>query len=575
MNMRWALCLFAIASGHLLASDAPWKTASTPYYRVISQVGDRDTADWMRGFDQFIVATSSTLGINLRALPPLTVIIFARDRDYSPYKVLRPNGKTANVAGQFEWRPTWSMIAMAHDAFDAQSQRTIYHEATHWLMSVDQSSKPAWFSEGIAEMFSTFERTGSKVNWAKPINEHLQLLRDSPQMPLAQFLAEPGALFDRDERTNIFYAQAWAFTHFLMFSKDQGHRQLLVKFLETFKSKSGEATVNAVFGSSLPDIDREFQSYIDQRSWSYMVEPAKPTADPPALQPAPAELIESSLGFLAFGAGQKDLAQQHAQKAITLDPSAPDGYALLANLALEGNHIDVAMTQAEAALQRGSKDSEMYVLQGDSYLNGPNSGKHDAAQLSVTMYENAINLSPRQLDYYDRLSYALMRLEKPRDEDTQFLNVGLRIFPGDDWLRVGGAAVDYRLGRRDKALAALDDVLGPNNKLDLMQQNNAVILHNRWLVEAMQSEIAAAVDKQNFSEARAVLSRYRERISKAPETEMFLKETDNRLEVNEQLAKIRELTSAKKYPEARAIAKQLLTNPDLPPAIRQSLQDRL
>jgi tetratricopeptide (TPR) repeat protein len=575
MNIRWALCLLVIASGHLMASDAPWRTATTPYYRIISQASDRDTADWMRGFDQFILATSGILGINLRTLPPLTVVIFAHDRDFSPYKMLRPNGKTANVAGQFEWQPTWSMIAMAHDAFDAQSQRTIYHEATHWLMSVDQSSKPAWFSEGIAEMFSTFERSGSKVNWAKPINEHLELLRSSPQMPLAQFLAEPSALFDRDERTDLFYAQAWAFTHFLMFSKDkdQARRQLLVKFLETFKTKSGEATVSAVFGSSLPDINREFQSYIDQRSWPYMVEPAKPAADPPALQPAPAVMVESSLGFLAYAAGQNDLAQQQAQKAITLDAAAPDAYALMAYLALQGSHIEVAMTQAEAALQRGSKDSAMYVLQGDSYLTGANNTKHDAAQLGVTLYENAINLSPRQLDYYDRLAYALIRLEKPHDEDTQFLNVGLRIYPGDDWLRVGEAAVEYRLGRRDEAMSALDDVLQPNNKLDMTQQSNAVMLHNRWLVEAMQSDIAAAVAKQDFTEARAVLSRYRDRISKSPETDLFLKETDRRLEVNEQLVKIRVLTSAKKYPEARALAKELLTNPDLPAALRQSLQD--
>jgi hypothetical protein len=166
-----------------------------------------------------------------------------------------------------------------------------------------------------------------------------------------------------------------------------------------------------------------------------------------------------------------------------------------------------------------------------------------------------------------------MRLEKPRDEDSQFLNVGLRIFPGDDWLRVGGAVVDYRLERRDKALAALDDVLGPNNKLDLMEQSAAVILHNRWLVEAMQSEIAAAVEKQDFAEARAVLGRYRDRISKSPESDMFLKETDSRLELNEQLGKMRALMSAKKYPEARAIAKQLLTYPDLPDSLRQSLQN--
>lgn len=52
---------------------------------------------------------------------------------------------------------------------------------------------------------------------------------------------------------------------------------------------------------------------------------------------------------------------------------------------------------------------------------------------------------------------------------------------------------------------------------------------------------------------------------------MFLKDTDGRLEVSEQLAKMRTLIGAKKYPEARAIAKELLTRPDLPGPLRQSL----
>src|ERR1700733_2848636 len=312
MNTRWILFLLVIITGQAVAPDPPWRTAATPNYRILSQLSDRETADWMRDFDQYILSVSDTLKMDLRALPPLTVVIFAHDRDYTPYKLQRPNGETANVAGQFERRQTWSMIAMASDSFDAQSRRVIFHEATHWLMGVDQSSQPAWFSEGIAEMFSTFERRGDKVNWGKPINEHLALLRGSGEMPLAQFLAEPSALFDREDHTARFYAQAWAFTHFLMFSKDQRHRQLLIKFLDTFKTQSGEATVNTVFGPSLPEIEREFQIYVDQRSWTYMIQSVKATAEPPALQPASAELVEASLGLLALGAGRKELAQQHA-----------------------------------------------------------------------------------------------------------------------------------------------------------------------------------------------------------------------------------------------------------------------
>ena len=238
---------------------------------------------------------------------------------------------------------------MAFDALDEHSRRTIDHEATHWMMSIDQSPQPAWFSEGIAELFSTFERRGDKVAWGSPITQHLTTLHDLGVMPLAQFLVEPSALFEREDHTERFYAQAWAFTHFLMFAKDPRYRQLLLKFLQTFRTQSGEATVNAVFGATLPEFEREFHTYIDQRRWAYMLQPVRPAADPPALEPAPPAQVEAALGRLALGAGRQELARQHAEKAVDLDASAPDGHAVLADLALSGNNQDLAVTQAEGA----------------------------------------------------------------------------------------------------------------------------------------------------------------------------------------------------------------------------------
>jgi len=79
----------------------------------------------------------------------------------------------------------------------------------------------------------------------------------------------------------------------------------------------------------------------------------------------------------------------------------------------------------------------------------------------VYQYENAINLNPGQLDYYERLTEALFAIDKPREEDAKFLNMGLRQFPGADWVRVGTAVVDYRLGHHDAAMATLDSVLRP------------------------------------------------------------------------------------------------------------------
>ena len=575
MSPRWFFCLFALLAGQSIASDHPWRLAVAPHYRVLSQLNDHDTAAWMRGFDQFVLSTSDTLKLDFGVLTPLTVVIFDSDRDFEPYKPMRPNGKTANVAGEFIWRPTWSVIGMAHEGDSAALRTTLQHEATHWLMSVDQSRQPAWFAEGIAELFSTFERQGDKVNWAKPIESHLALLRNTNLEPLAQFLVEPGAIFDRDDRTDLFYAQAWGFTHFLLLSQNLSRRQLLAKFLNTYKTESGEATAAAVFGPQLNDIEREFHNYIDQRKFYYMIEPLRPAPDPPAPQPAPAETVEGSLALLALGAERYDLARQHADKAIALEASSPEGHQVLAYLALDNQNVAEATRHAEAAIDSGAKDSELYILLGDSYASGANAQIPNATLARANQYERAINLNPRQVAYYERLTEALFAIEKPREEDARFLQIGLKIFPGADWIRVGTAAIDFRLGRGDTALATLGAVLRPQSTLEPAQRAYANNLRINWLVEAMKSDVEVALDKKDFPGARAAIARCRERVGDDANAAAYFQEITNTVDLSELLARYYAAQQANKKSEARTLAEQLLARPSLPVGMRAYLRKQV
>ncbi len=76
MKLRWAVCIFAIITGHALGGEAAWKLATTPNYQILSQLDDRETAQWMRDFDQYILSISDLMKIDVRTLPPLTVVIF-------------------------------------------------------------------------------------------------------------------------------------------------------------------------------------------------------------------------------------------------------------------------------------------------------------------------------------------------------------------------------------------------------------------------------------------------------------------------------------------------------------------
>jgi tetratricopeptide (TPR) repeat protein len=212
---------------------------------------------------------------------------------------------------------------------------------------------------------------------------------------------------------------------------------------------------------------------------------------------------------------------------------------------------------------------------GDSYVDGKNSKRPEARQLRVNMYENAINLNPRRLAAYHRLTEALLILNRPRDEDAKFLSIGLRAFPGEDWIRVGVAFVDYRLGRRDIAMAALENALRPESTLDGLQRTNATNLRRSFLVEEMNVEIEAAIDKRDFAGARATVARYGERIGTDSDVKPFLEELDKRLEMGEDMMRFEDALRARKPAEARALARQLLARPDLPKQMRAYVEDGL
>jgi hypothetical protein len=175
-----------------------------------------------------------------------------------------------------------------------------------------------------------------------------------------------------------------------------------------------------------------------------------------------------------------------------------------------------------------------------------------------------------------RIREALSAIDKPREEDAKFLDVGLRVFPGEDELRVGTAVVDYHLEHREAAMATLDRVLRPESTLDAAQRSYAAALRRTWLLDAMRSEIDIAVSKSDFAGAREVVSRYRERVGKdAADANSYLEQLDSGLVVQELVARYQTAVQARKKAEARALAEQLLARPDLPANLRTYFQQRL
>src|SRR5207249_671209 len=133
--------------------------------------------------EQFREAVSRLLPRAKTSSPvPAIVFVFSDDASYRPFKPLY-NGKPANVAGYFQGGQDVNYITLRGDE---ETPRTIYHEYFHLIANATLGSIPAWFSEGFAEYYSTFQITGKdqKVLVGHPINEHVEILRNRTLLPL-------------------------------------------------------------------------------------------------------------------------------------------------------------------------------------------------------------------------------------------------------------------------------------------------------------------------------------------------------------------------------------------------------
>jgi tetratricopeptide (TPR) repeat protein len=577
MNIRHGLAaallaLLAAPPSATAAAAESWRMVTTPHFRVLSQVNDRETAKWIRDYQQFISATSDALSIKPRALPPLTVILFARDRSFTPYKLMRPDGKVAKVAGQFVTFGGISTIGLALDSEQAETRRTIFHEATHWLTSADPERIPTWFSEGIAEMLSTFEQTGGKVNWAKPIDVHLVQMSDYGVLPLKEFLTRVDSLQDQDKHDDRYYSQSWAFVHFLMLSGDKSRPDLLTRFLTLYKTMSGDDTVREVFGDKLADLERDFNHYVRKATYSYYTLPAKPVEEPPAAVPAPPAIVEAALGLMALGTGRKDMAQQHAQRAAELGPDLPDGHALLAYLARENKDYIGVGKHAKAALNTGSNDAEIFLLMADALAANSNGNYQETRSERLRLYRQAIELSPTRREIYEQLAGDLMFVSKPEPDDERLLQQGLRLFP-NDWIKVGAAMVSTRRGSGNDALAVTQAALRPDSKLTAEQRKIVGTARRNMVMQAMDAELATAQERKDMAGARAIIARYRPLVGDDAEDLAYLQRRDSQYEMSQLIERMNAALSRRRADELNPLFDQILAHPAVTSQLREFVEN--
>lgn len=442
------------------AADASWVKLTTPQFTVISQLDETATLNWAEDFELFIAALGQVIEVDERALPPLDIVLFDSRDDFAPYRARTQSGTVDDLVGFFSNQGSWSVIGMPANNGNGNSQQLTYHEAVHWYSSMLLGRYPYWFTEGIAEVFSTLTINGDTVNWGASITDNVDYLREAGLQPMAEFfeVSQDSALHEVD----TFYPQAWLFVHYLLFGEPGLSPAALISLVEDSVQTDIRTVLERELGLSLADLDAALAAYLNADAFSterFNVPPSDLRLETVI---ATEDDVEAALAKLAIAGNNLELGFDHAEALLDLAPRQARTYDIIAEVANRFNERDMLETALNNAIFLNSNNAKTYELQAGFLWDeneDPNTGTlaPDVARQIADLLTRSILLQPFRLETYQAFVRVLPNIMSATDVDFEAIELGKALFPKEGIILVGEAMLSALAGNYDLAMALIEE----------------------------------------------------------------------------------------------------------------------
>ncbi|MEW6736969.1 MAG: hypothetical protein AB1489_37115 [Acidobacteriota bacterium] len=358
------LCLligiFALVLGAtpVLAKDH-WITLKTKNFTVISNAEEKKTIELALKLEQFRYIFSQIYPDTPATEPvPVTVYIFKDDGAFKPFKPTYQGKRRNDIGGYFQSGTDENIIAFNSSVAALQF---IFHEYTHLITSYSTIELPPWINEGLAELYSTFEIEKDQAVLGSPIAHHVHNLRNSdlPLLPLQKLINADtkSPLYNESDKATLFYAQSWAFIHYLMLGDQGAHKPQLFRYIKLLKKGTSpdQAFVEA-FQTNFEKMAQELRLYTAKSLYPIVKYRLDSTLSEKNfnLQPLTEAQTELYLGNLLLHSNRVEEAEKRFQRAVALDESLSLAIEKLATVALRRENFTQAKDLFRQALTRGT-----------------------------------------------------------------------------------------------------------------------------------------------------------------------------------------------------------------------------
>ena len=374
------------------------------------------------------------------------VVVFKDAASYEPFRMRKDDGTAhAHVAGYFLAGGDVNYITLSVGERRG-SLDTIFHEYVHYLLdtNIGRSDLPPWLGEGLAEYFETLQFTEDRrVVAGAPPPGHLVLLDRAGLSRYQDFLLliTRRSIRAATNRGSLFYAQAWALTHYL-FHAGKTERPQFDELLILLRGQdSGEAVFEKLFGRDRSATEKALREYITQPlppARAVLVQ-GKVSAESGAVAASlPAEQAEAYLGDLLFRLGDLENGENYLRKALTRDTGLASANLSLGLLLAKRQRFAEARPFLEKAVASDSSRHlahfyYAYALSRESMDDNGRVSRYPAeAEARIrSSLRRAIELNPGFPESYRLLAMIELVSDGDVDEALRLLERGLGIRPGD------------------------------------------------------------------------------------------------------------------------------------------------
>ena len=194
------------------AAPDSWAVAKSSSFEVYSQSGAGSARAGLQWLEQLRAFFATQTGLEAEVRPPVRVIGFASRKEYDSYRI-------TPIADAF-YVGTESRDYIVLPSLAPAQFRSAAHEYAHVVIHAAGFHPPRWLDDGLAEVMSTVRFTDSGTLVGAEVPAHRQTLRAGRWIALGKVLAQ-----DQQDQANrsasaLFYAEAWALTHMLLFSPE-------------------------------------------------------------------------------------------------------------------------------------------------------------------------------------------------------------------------------------------------------------------------------------------------------------------------------------------------------------------